>query len=100
MNKLRKRMIMVFTILLAAIYLTVLFSVNIFNYSSNLRQQRRQIRSLISTVSLDEFCLEKPTDGRLEDLEYCAVKLPKDGEPEILANYLKSYGEEKVMKYS
>ncbi|MDE5966748.1 MAG: HAMP domain-containing histidine kinase [Lachnospiraceae bacterium] len=100
MNKLRKRMIIVFTILLAAIYLTVLLSVNIFNYSSNLRQQRRQIRSLISRVSLDEFCLEEPTDGRLEDMEYCAVKLPKDGEPEILANYLGSYSEEKVMKYS
>lgn len=100
MNKLRKRMIIVFTILLAAIYLTVLLSVNIFNYSSNLRQQRRQIRSLISRVSLDEFCLEEPTDGRLEDMEYCAVKLPRDGEPEILANYLGSYSEEKVMKYS
>ncbi len=91
MNKLRKRMIIVFTILLAAIYLTVLLSVNIFNYSSNLRQQRRQIRSLISKVSLDEFCLEEPTDGRLEDLEYCTVTLPKDGEPEILSNHLKGY---------
>lgn len=100
MNKLRKRMITVFTILLGAIYLAVLISVNIFNYSSNLRQQRRQIRSFISKVGIEEFCLETPTNSKLEDLEYCTVKLPKDGEPEILSNHLEGYSQKKILQYS
>lgn len=100
MSKLRKRIIILFTVLLGMVYFTVLVSVNIFNYNSNLRLERRQIRTLISKVGVDEFCLEKPTDSRLENVEYCTVKLPEEGEPEILANYLQTYDADKIMKYS
>lgn len=100
MNKLRRRIRMVLTILLGTIYLAVLISVNIFNYNSNLKHQRRQLRSLISKVGIEEFCLEKSDNARLENFEYCTVKLPKDGGPEILSNHLPDYSEEKILKYS
>lgn len=100
MSKLRKRIIIVFTVLLGIIYVAVLLSVNIFNYQSNLKQQRRQIRSLVSKVGVEEFCLPEPENDRLEDLEYCTVRLPKDGEPEILSNHLRGYSSKKILRYS
>lgn len=99
-SKLRRRIIFILTLLLGTVYLTILISINIFNYTSNLGQARNQIRTLVSRVGVDAICEYPRTDLRLEDKEYCVVRIGDNEEPEIVSDYMENYSEKAILKYS
>lgn len=100
MEKHRRRIITVLTILLCSIYLTILISINLFNYQSNVKLQRREIYKLIDNVGLETLCEYPKTDARLEDEEYYVVRTQKGKEPEMLVNYMDGYSEKKLIDYA
>lgn len=99
-KQLRKKLLFLIMLLLSIIFIGFLAVINYLNYTFNINQQIRYFRKISTELGIEAFCKNPPENPRLEDLEYCTVKLSKDTGPEILINQLKETDTEQLLKYA
>lgn len=99
-KQLQKKLIIIIMLLLSIIFIGFLVIINYMNYSFNINQQIRYFRKVSNEIGIEAYCENPSVHPRLEDMEYCTVKLVKDSQPEILINKLSGYDDEQLLQYA
>lgn len=99
-KQLQKKLLIIIMLLLCIIFTGFLVIINYINYDFNIKQQIRSFRKISTEIGMDAFCANPSVHPRLEDKEYCTIKLNKDSSPEILINKLSGYDDELLIRYA
>ncbi|MDD6213389.1 MAG: HAMP domain-containing sensor histidine kinase [Clostridiales bacterium] len=97
-QKIRKRFLILFITLMGLFLTTILVTINVAHYHTNLTRSRRILSQNISKYGLDAFCMD-PAPSATEDIFYCSVLIPEDsGNSVILINRIDGLSDQKAVK--
>lgn len=101
-RRLKKRLVIILMLLLSGLFVFILLSLNIANYQSNMRQNKRLLSRMVKELGVKAFCENPESNPRLKDLTYCTIKYTgkSSSDCKIIANSLDAYSTEQLLRYA